>query len=183
MEIASLSEGTEKKVKVFDDFSFLDDLEAREQRYRPASTAAQIVHTKDAIASSAQTASTSSGPSLSKAPSGWKKGFLSGPKPHGGTSQTVAAPITSIFKKSDIPASSVPLNVEIVRPESEAVQPEQNSPKQNSAFTAQVRESQGGKSSDEENSTTSENKEEEKETTQRPLSIFAQQRLKMKDKG
>ena len=183
MELASLSKGAGKKVEATDDFSFLDDLEAREQRFRPGKR--EQMHTTDSVASTAQADATSSSPSRLNASSGWKKGFFSGPKPRSCTSQIEAEVLTSKFKKSDIPTSSVPLNVEILRPESEAVQPEKHEPSQNLAFTAQVRERKNDRSIERGESSTlpcsSEAEDKEKEASQKPLSIFAQQRLKMKD--
>ena len=181
MELASLSNRAEKKVKIPDDFSFLDDLEAREQRFRPGSRVQ--MHATVSAASTAKPASTSSDPSCFKASTGWRKGFFSGPKPHSGTSQTDTAALTSKFKKSEIPTSSVPLNVEILRPESEVIQPKQHEPSLNLAFTAQVRERQDDRSIEGEisYSTSSKAKDKGKEAPQKPLSIFAQQRLKMKD--
>lgn len=181
MELASLSNRAEKKLKVPDDLTFLDDLEAREQRFCPGSRLQ--MHATGSAASTARPASTPSDLSCFKASSGWKKGFFSGPKPHSGTSQTVITALTSKFKKSDISTSSVPLNVEILRPESEVIQLEQLEPSLNLAFTAQVRERQDDRRIEEEKSysTSSKVKEKEIEAPQKPLSIFAQQRLKTKD--
>jgi hypothetical protein len=177
MELANLCEKS-KKSTLCEDLSFLEDLEAREQRYRSGKKS-----TTGIVGASEGSAQSVSKSSSSSSTSGWKKGFFSGQK----LKTPVLEPQASQTLRKAAPVSAVPLNIEIVRPESEPGLTEVKTSQlisECSAFTAQVIERQHSANDNcviiSPIAVTSASSEEKIEIPQKTLSIFAQQRLKMK---